>query len=78
MSSPWWAFDKDDDDLHDPTAEHEKAALDAIHALERLADKQPEHALRAGQAMRKVWAVAQAKSQSLSLRTMTVKRGDRA
>ncbi len=63
------------DDQPDPTAEHEKAALDAIHALERLANQQPEHALRAGQVMRKVWTVAQSKSQTLSLRSITVKRG---
>lgn len=73
--SPWWQFDKDDDDQDDELARLEKQALDVVYAIAKRADRQPDAVLNISATLRKISTVAGSQAQTLGLRIATMPRG---
>ena len=65
----WHQFDRHLEDetptVNEAIDAHEKQALDAIHALVRLAAKHPTQAVPVAQALSKIWTISQSKTQTI-------------
>ncbi|MEO8391487.1 MAG: hypothetical protein ABI700_00705 [Chloroflexota bacterium] len=77
--TPWYQFDgpDDDDERGDEIELHEKAALDTVKALVALAATKSDKTLMVGASLRKIGTVATSHAQTIALRSMTVRKGER-
>lgn len=75
----WWKFDgPEDTEARDVQLDiAERAALEAIRTITTWAKAHPERVLVASGTLRKISTAAGAQAQSLGLRSVTVKRGER-
>jgi hypothetical protein len=70
----WWKYDGPEAEQDDELEGLEKQALDAVLAISRHADTQPDKVLIIGAALRKISTIAGSHAQTINLRSMTMKR----
>ena len=69
----WWnGLSLNEADVDQAVSPHEKAALDAIAAIMKLAEAHPDKVLVIGAGLRKIATVAQSHAQTISLRSMAI------
>jgi hypothetical protein len=71
----WWnGISVNESELDQAVTPHEKAALTAIDAIVKLAEAHPDKVLVIGAALRKISTISQSHAQTISLRSMTVRK----